>query len=341
MSKLKDISGQRFGRLKAIKPAGKQGKRRLYECVCDCGTVKKVQMGALTSGNTKSCGCLPRGRKKYKVNSKVVKAHKPKKKILNQLPKILLLDIETSPMEVYVWHLYQKFISPDAIIKDWSILSWSAKWLFDTVIYSAKVTPPEARARRDRSIIKGIWNLMDEADIIVAHYGNVFDIRRLNTRFLVNGLNPPSPFQIVDTVKTTKKTFAISSYKMEYLNGLFKLQPKIETNFSLWERCTKGDIKALKEMEKYNRHDVTALEELYLTLRPWIKSHPNAALYMDECKESCPNCGNSKLTWSGHYYTPAGRYAAFRCKSCGAIGRSRFNDLSDERRKSLTRSVAR
>ena len=50
---------------------------------------------------------------------------------INDLPKILLFDIETSPMEVYVWGLYKQFISHNNIIKDKNgkIL---AKELYDT-----------------------------------------------------------------------------------------------------------------------------------------------------------------------------------------------------------------
>ena len=50
------------------------------------------------------------------------------------LPKILLFDIETSLMEVYVWGLYKQFISHNNIIKDkdgnektWFVISWAAK----------------------------------------------------------------------------------------------------------------------------------------------------------------------------------------------------------------------
>jgi hypothetical protein len=43
--------------------------------------------------------------------------------------KILIFDIETSPIEVYAWSLWDKFTSIDQIIEDWSVLTISAKWL--------------------------------------------------------------------------------------------------------------------------------------------------------------------------------------------------------------------
>ena len=61
---MKDLTGQRFGRLVAIKellPATK-GSNYRWECRCDCGNTVIVRRGNLTSGNTTSCGCA-RGRK--------------------------------------------------------------------------------------------------------------------------------------------------------------------------------------------------------------------------------------------------------------------------------------
>ncbi len=57
---IKDISGQRFGKLIAIKPSGKTKKGTVWLCKCDCGNVVTVQQGELHSGRTQSCGCLRR-----------------------------------------------------------------------------------------------------------------------------------------------------------------------------------------------------------------------------------------------------------------------------------------
>lgn len=59
-SHMKDLTGQRFGKLVAIKPAEPPtAKRTTYKwlCVCDCGNVATVSVNALTTGKTKSCGC--------------------------------------------------------------------------------------------------------------------------------------------------------------------------------------------------------------------------------------------------------------------------------------------
>jgi hypothetical protein len=53
----KDLTGQRFGRLCVMGPAGKKGKRSFWTCLCDCGKSKDVDGVQLSIGQTKSCGC--------------------------------------------------------------------------------------------------------------------------------------------------------------------------------------------------------------------------------------------------------------------------------------------
>jgi len=255
-----------------------------------------------------------------------------------KMPRILIFDIETSPMEAFIWRPGKQYIGPDNIIKDWAILSWSAKWFYESEIMSAVVTPREAKARTDRSVIKSLWNLINEADVVIAHNAARFDLPKSNSRFLLNGLPKPMPYKTIDTLQVVKSNFAFSSNKLDYLNLIMNRRQKIETNYSLWKRCVAGELDALKEMERYNRGDVVALEELYIELRHWVRPHPNMGLYCEGSGQMCPNCGSENLKWEGKYYTPAGRFKAFRCE-CGAVGRSRASDLTKEQRRTLTISV--
>ena len=267
-------------------------------------------------------------------------ARRVKQSVRSGIPKVLLIDIETSPMEVLVWGLYKQRISPDNIIKEWSILSWAAKWLFDDKIMSDVVTSKEAFNRTDERIIKKLWKLLDEADIIIAHNAKKFDECKMKARFILNDLQPTLPYQVIDTLIESRKHFAFSSHKLDYLNSLFNLTRKIKTSYSLWKRCINNDKTALKEMEEYNKGDIVALEELYLKLRPWMNSHPNIGLYVDGKGKKCARCGSTDLNWKGFYYTPAGRFRSYRC-SCGAVGRNRCSDLSKEERNRLTINISR
>lgn len=252
------------------------------------------------------------------------------------LPKILILDIETAPMEVMVWGLRDNnYISPDNVLKDYFILSWSAKWLFGRDTMSAAVNSLQALARDDKKIMEPLWSLLDKADIIVAHNGKRFDLKKINSRFIINGFVPPAPYDVIDTLTVCRSIFGFSSNALNYLNKILGLDIKIDTGgYGLWRKCVDGDEDALHDMETYNRNDVVILEELYLTLRPWIKSHPNVGLYMDLDKPVCRNCGSPNLQYDGTTKTPTGMYELYRCQ-CGAIGRMRKNRLTKEHRNNL------
>ena len=47
----------------------------------------------------------------------------------DKLPRILLFDLETSPIISYTWGVKKQFIQPEQIIRDWTILTFAAKWL--------------------------------------------------------------------------------------------------------------------------------------------------------------------------------------------------------------------
>jgi len=58
---VRDLSGQKFGRLTALKATEKRdGTNVLWLCECDCGSTSEVRGYHLTSGHSKSCGCLNR-----------------------------------------------------------------------------------------------------------------------------------------------------------------------------------------------------------------------------------------------------------------------------------------
>lgn len=59
--KYKDLTNQRFGRLVALEMLEERWgdyQEVAWQCACDCGNVKPITRGQLTSGGTKSCGCL-------------------------------------------------------------------------------------------------------------------------------------------------------------------------------------------------------------------------------------------------------------------------------------------
>ena len=257
-----------------------------------------------------------------------------------KLPKILIFDLETSPLRAYVWRRWKQNIYLDQTISEWFLLTYSAKFLFDDKIYSGRLTGDEVKAEDDSRIIKDLWNLINEADIIIAHNGEAFDTPKMNARFIINGLPPTSPYQQIDTKKVAAKQFGFSSNKLDALARYFGFECKMDTDFELWAKCMDGDEESLAYMEEYNKHDVTLLEEVYLRLRPWINAHPNVGLYIESDVPVCSHCGSDHLHHDGSYYTQAGKYDTYRC-DCGALSRVRSSSLSKDHKKRLFVSTAK
>ena len=63
MPRIKDLTGQTFGRLTVIKQAGRYGDGKvLWKCRCECGKERIVHGVDLSRGRTKSCGCFGRNQ---------------------------------------------------------------------------------------------------------------------------------------------------------------------------------------------------------------------------------------------------------------------------------------
>lgn len=258
-------------------------------------------------------------------------------------PKILVLDIETAPILGYVWSIWEQNVGLNQIKADWHVLSWSAKWLGEkTVMYADQRNA--SNIEDDKRLLEGIWNLLDEADIIVTQNGKAFDEKKLNARFILNGMKPPSSYKHVDTKQIASRKFAFTSNKLEYLTAALckkhkKLKPKKFPGFELWKACLSGNQKAWKEMEQYNKQDVLSLEELYTKLAPWDNSI-NHALYDDSPVMVC-SCGSRRFKANGHAYTSVGKYRRYKCTGCGAETRSSKNEFTKEKRESLTRRITK
>lgn len=233
--------------------------------------------------------------------------------------KILIFDIETAPNLAWVWGKWKQNISSGQFVEKSYIMSFAAKWLHsDEVIYI------DNRHNDDRELVKTLYNLLDEADVVVAHNGDKFDLPTVIGRGVVHGFKPPSPYHSVDTLKVSRKKFRFLSNSLadlcQELGLPLKGDHKKFSGFSLWVQCLKQNEEAWQEMKEYNIQDIYSLEALYLRLLPYISNHPNVGEY----NESCPSCGSLDLQKRGVYKAKSGlSYQRFCCSSCGSWSKSK------------------
>lgn len=223
--------------------------------------------------------------------------------------RVLLTDIETAPMTAYVWGLFKENIPLARLIDTSRILCYSYKW------YGQDRT---TWARGEN--LESIHKRMTEADVIVHYNGARFDIPILNREFLKAGMHPPAPYKQIDLYKVVKQNFRFGSNKMEHVLIELGLTPKKPTDFKMWVDCMNDVPEAWDKMQEYNMGDVDSLEELYDTLKPWIKNHPNRGLYGEpdgRDNNICPNCASHHVHRRGVAYTNALKYQRFNCQDCG------------------------
>lgn len=264
--------------------------------------------------------------------------------------RILTFDIETAPCLSYHWGLWQQNIGLNMNVRDWSVLSWSAKWVGDDeVMYDDCREFFDGTAESmfaeidDSSVIHSVWGLLDQADIVITQNGKKFDRKKLNARFLRWGLQPPSSYKHIDTLQIAKKEFAFTSNKLEYMTDKFCTKYKKLTHgkfpgFNLWKECMLGNEEAWEEMKEYNQYDVLSLEELAFKLAPWSNQIPNMDMYHDSEENVC-FCGCTDWTHVGYVYTQLSKFDKFKCNNCGAEKRGRVNLLPKEKRISLQMNV--
>lgn len=266
-----------------------------------------------------------------------------KGKIKRDLPRILLLDIETCPMEAYVWGLWDVTVGLSMLKEDWSVLSWAAKWLGDSpdkIMYED--VSGQKNLRDDKKVLKRMWKLLDEADIVVGQNSTSFDIKKLNARFIQNGMKPPSSFKQYDTKRMAKRYFSFTSNKLEYMTDKLctkykKLKHGKFPGFALWREFLNRNPEVILEMEEYNRYDVLSLEELFLKLLPW-DSTIDWNGYIDNSDIHICTCGSIDFNKKGFHHTNTGKYQKYVCNHCGKESRDRTNLLSKEKRKNTIRS---
>lgn len=274
------------------------------------------------------------------IRNNIRRYGKSMRKVRKDNPRILFLDIETAPMLGFVWGLWDNNVALNQLHKDWHLLSWAAKWRGSKeIMYQDQSSLDDIE--NDEELCKGMWALMDEADILVTQNGKKFDIKKLNARFLNWGLAPPSSYRQIDTFEIAKRKFSFTSNKLEYMAAKFTATKKMTqrkfAGFELWKECLAGNPKAWAEMRKYNRQDIVTLEALYKRLAPWEPS-VQFNVYADEPENKC-NCGSTKFTASGFHLTNRSKHRRYKCNGCGAETFDTENLITKETRKILRKRI--
>jgi len=215
--------------------------------------------------------------------------------------KRLFYDIETSFCEGHFWRAgWNQTIMPHQIMRYAQIISVSWKWEGKDEVHHLDWG---LKKQCDKQLVKKFIKVLDQADEIVAHNGDRFDIKWIRTRAVFHNLEMKHTYNSIDTLKACKKYLTLPSNKLSEVAKYFNVQQKRDAGgIQTWIDIVFNKSKeALEHMHYYCDGDVQTLEQVYQRLAPYIKRNINYAVLQGGEKFECPECG--KLPHYKYKYT--------------------------------------
>tara|TARA_R110000851_G_scaffold268235_2_gene420934 strand:+ start:5804 stop:6739 length:936 start_codon:yes stop_codon:yes gene_type:complete len=220
-------------------------------------------------------------------------AKESKTKISNREARVLIYDIETSPNIGWFWRAgYKLNVSPDQIIKERAIICISYKWSGEKEVYNLSWDDKQD----DKFLIEQFIEVLNEADLIVAHNGDNFDLKWIKTRAIKHGLKMLINYPQFDTLKVAKKKFNFNSNRLDYITRYLGFEGKIKTDIGLWKDIFLRDCpKAMDKMLTYCDEDVRQLEKVYNILNGWETPKFHLGVLQGKTKQTSPISGSKNL----------------------------------------------
>jgi DNA polymerase elongation subunit (family B) len=236
---------------------------------------------------------------------------------MNKKIKRLLIDIEVSPNVVWTYAIgYKLNISYEQIIKERAIICCCYKWADKDEVHVLKWS----KNCSDRDIVKKIGEIISQADEVIAHNGDRFDLKWLRTRALLHGVYFPAQIKSIDTLKKVRGNFLFNSNRLDYLSKVTGGAGKLDYGGikTLQKIYLHNDRKALEDYIEYCKIDVLELERVYNVLSPYLQQSTHYGVHIGNEKYSCPKCGSNDAIAKAWRVSAAGvKRKRMRCKCCG------------------------
>jgi DNA polymerase elongation subunit (family B) len=247
--------------------------------------------------------------------------------------KRLFFDIETSPNIGLFWTAgYKLNITPESIIKERAIICICYKWAGDDKVYSLQWDGNQD----DKKLLEKFIKVANEADEIVGHNGDRFDLPWIRTRCLYHRIPVFPNYTTLDTLKSARSKFKFNSNKLDYIAKFLGIGAKTHTGYDLWKKVVLDkDKEALEYMVEYCKNDVILLEQVYNEMSTYIPAKIHHGVLAGGEKYSCPECGSEDMRFSQRRYTASGTpRVQLQCNDCHKYhtvsNRIYENKLADE-----------
>jgi uncharacterized protein YprB with RNaseH-like and TPR domain len=230
--------------------------------------------------------------------------------------KRLYFDIETSPNIGFFWTAGFKLnISTESIIKERAIICICYKWEEDKVTHSLNWDSKQ----NDKKMLQDFIKVANEADELVGHNGDKFDLSWVRTRCLFHRLEMFPTYVTIDTLKVARSKFKFNSNKLNYIAKYLGIGQKIHTDYDLWKDIVLNkDKDAMDKMIKYCKMDVILLEKVHKELSLHIPAKTHYGVIFGGDRGTCPECGSEEIVRNNKRVSASGLVKVqMRCKTCG------------------------
>jgi hypothetical protein len=219
-------------------------------------------------------------------------------------PRRLFFDIETSPNVVLSWRIgYKINLDHDNILNERAIICIGYKWEGDDTVYALHWD----QHQDDKAMLTRFIAIANEADELVAHNGDGFDLPWVKTRCIYHGLPTMPDYKTVDTLQWARRRFLFNSNRLDYIAKFLGMGGKLKTEFGLWKAIVlKNDRKALARMIEYCKKDVALLEQVWLRMSKHVGHKTHAGVYGGLDKWTCPRTGSKNVKKQKTRITAAG-----------------------------------
>lgn len=245
----------------------------------------------------------------------IIKKQKSKAKLRTQRRR-LFFDIETSPNIGLFWEAgFKKNIDYTNIIKERAIICICWKWEDDKEVQYAHWDSKQC----DKVLLQKFIKVANEADELVGHNGDKFDLAWIRTRCLFHKIEMFPDYKTIDTLKISRSKFKFNSNRLNYIAGYLGIGQKIKTDYNLWKDIVLDKCKkSLDKMIKYCQMDVILLEKVYKKLSSHISPKTHFGVRFGEDKKSCVECGSDDLRKRANRISSTGvKKIQYQCFTCG------------------------
>jgi len=248
----------------------------------------------------------------------------------------MFFDIETSYCQGWFWQpSYNTRITTDQIIKESAIICICWKWEGEK-----RVNSLEWDKGNDKKMIKKFYKELLQADEVVGHNGDKFDLKWVRTQFIKHGIESMPEIKTIDTLKIARSKFKFKSNRLDYIGKFLGFGGKIDTGgIDLWhDIIQKNSKRAMKKMVTYCKRDVELLEKVFLKLEGYAKPKTHIGIQMGNDKCSCKYCGSENTYLKDRTILASGNMrACLKCKDCGKHSTVAMSVWNNKQAKDLGR----